>query len=138
MVHFTGLDALKQDLPSLVTGGTLPAPLPANFHGMLSLAEFVQHVIQGSQRMAPGHSRTGKAHHVTHFLPLGGLVAMDRAFGTGRFILAVGAFFQPSRCIIHQAITFFAQISTFMLHMMMVTVNPRHADKRIVFVFQSG
>jgi len=52
--------------------------------------------------MPKQYARTGPLHDVFGLCSLGRLVAVDRAIGAGRLVLAVGAFFQPSLGIVQE------------------------------------
>ena len=105
---------------------------------MLNPPQFVEQVLQSEHRVSPGHPRAGKAHDLASGLALRGLVAVNRTIGAGRLFDAVGAFFQPPFGVGHQFGTIGAKDSMFLLPVVMIAKNMRHAHQGLVFLFQSA
>ena len=64
------------------------------------LAIAVQPMAKAQNRMLPKHARTGVAHDNAGLLAAVLLITMDRAIGTGRFLLTKAAPFQPHAGIV--------------------------------------
>ena len=61
-------------------------------------------------RMPKQYARAGPLHYVLGLCSLGWLVAVDRAIGAGRLVLAVGAFFQPPLGVIQEFLALGTQL----------------------------
>src|SRR5512139_2377010 len=90
---------LAGDARRLTRSGPLAPP---GIHRVLDLAQLVEHVRKREPRMAEHHARPGVAHDLLGLLALRPLVAVDRALGTGRLALAVGALLQPLLRIVEE------------------------------------
>jgi hypothetical protein len=64
----------------------------------------VDKVIQGQDRVTKEHAWAGVAHHGSHLLPHYGLVAMDGAFGAGRFALLIRALVETKAGILQELV----------------------------------
>jgi hypothetical protein len=115
-----------------------PFQLLAFFHRVIHASQFIHQVVDCTQGMTPWHPWAGKTHYVLRFLPLGGLVTVDRAICTGGFIRTIRTLLQPPLGILHQAGTICTEIGAFVIVMVVITVNAGHADQRFVLVFQSA
>jgi hypothetical protein len=105
---------------------------------VIHASQFIHQVVDSAQGMTPGHPGAGKTHYVLRFLPLGGLVTVDRAICTGGFIRTVRTFLQPPLGIPHQAGTISTEIGALVIVMVVITVNAGHADQRFMLAFQSA
>ena len=109
--------------------------LPTQFHGVPHFSHLVEKVRDGAKGVFPGHSGTRKTHDVLSFLTLDGFVAMNRAIGAGGLVRAVRAFLEAFACVTHQFTAIRAQ-TVCISAVMMVTINPGHADQRFMFTLQ--
>lgn len=75
--------------------GSAFTTLLTQFHWMFHAAKLIGNMLQGTNRMSKGHPGASKPHDGSDLLPLGFLVAMNRALGAGRLVLTIGALFQP-------------------------------------------
>jgi len=105
---------------------------------MLDPPQLVEQVRQSEHRVSPEHPRAGKAHDLAGGLALRGLVAVNRAISAGRLLDTVGAFFQPPFGVGHQFGTIGAKDSMFLLPVVMIAKNMRHAHQGLLFPFQSA
>jgi hypothetical protein len=78
---------------------------------MFNPAELVQDMSQRSQGMPQWHARPGKTHCSLHLLSLQWFVAMNGAFGAGRFGRPVGAFLQALFSVTKKVITAFTKLA---------------------------
>jgi len=136
MVYFAGLDALN----TVVLTGAIspPAQFLPHFHRVFNPSQFVENVIQRAQGVTPGHSGSGKAHHITRHLPLSRLVAVNWAVCTGRLVCAVWTLLKPSLGVLHQSRTVRAEAGALMILMVVTAIDTRHANEGFMFAFQSA
>ena len=87
--------------------------------------------------MTPGHARAGIAHNLTHVFALLFLVAMDGAFGAGRFGFTVRAFGQAPLSIPHQLSAGITQAVN-AASVVVGTIDGGHAHQGLVFALQSA
>jgi hypothetical protein len=90
------------------------------------MPQFIESVNKRAPRVTPSHVRTGITHHLTNAFALLFFVAMDGAFGAGRFGFTVGTLGQAPFCIAHQLSAGIAQAVN-MPSVVVVTIDSGHA-----------
>jgi hypothetical protein len=98
-------------------------------------AAAVNPMAHAHDRVFPHHSRTGIAHDHPHLLASFPLVAVDRAFGAGRFLNAIAAAFQSKTCIGEKLFAFAAKVPGGL--MMIAAIDAHHGLHGIPFARQA-
>jgi hypothetical protein len=100
---------------------------------VLDLPELVEQVIQSPPGVPPGHPWACKPHDFARHFALSGFIAMDGAIGAGWLIRTVGALLKAPFGILHQFRALSAKTGAFMIIVVVITIDTRHAHKSLVF-----